>query len=83
VPASPTRSESQEQARIGKGWVYVVVEPWGDVWIDDMPWDRAPVKARLSIGRHVIAVGQDLPTQTRVVNVEAGTRQEIEFILAE
>ena len=83
APASPTRSESQEQARIGKGWVYVVVEPWGDVWIDDMPWDRAPVKARLSIGRHVIAVGQALPTQTRVVNVEAGTRQEIEFILAE
>jgi hypothetical protein len=41
------------------------------------------MKERLTEGRHVIGAGQKLPTQTRVVNVEAGTRQEIEFILAE
>ncbi len=80
---SPRRSEPQRPARVGKGWLYVVVQPWGDVWFGEKYMGRAPVKARLSIGRHVIGVGQDLPTQTRVVNVEAGTRQEIEFILAE
>jgi hypothetical protein len=44
---------------------------------------RAPVKARLSKGRHVIKAGRELPTQTRVVRVESGTRQEIEISLAD
>jgi hypothetical protein len=42
---------------------------------------RAPVKARLRKGRHVIEAGRDLPSQTRVVQVAAGSRKEIEFSL--
>jgi hypothetical protein len=83
VPASPAHSDAQPPARVGKGWVYVVVQPWGEVWIDGKPWGRAPVKARLPKGRHVIKAGRELPTQTRVVEIEAGTRQEIEFSLTD
>jgi hypothetical protein len=39
------------------------------------------VKAPLSQGRHVIKAGRDFPIQTRVVRVEAGAHQEIEFSL--
>jgi len=70
-------------AKVGKGWVRVVVQPWGNVWIDEIPWERAPVKAQLSKGKHVIEVGRGLRTHRRVVNVEAGSRQEIVFSLSE
>jgi len=74
---------SVSPARSGKGWVHVVVQPWGNVWIDGTWMGRAPVKARLSKGRHTIEVGRELPSQTRVVRVEAGTRKEIEISLAD
>jgi hypothetical protein len=61
----------------------VVVQPWGNVWIDGKYFGRAPVRARLEKGRHVIAVGQELPTQKRVVRVQPGARKEIELTLAE
>jgi hypothetical protein len=80
---SPTPSEPQQPARVGKGWVHVVVQPWGNVWIDGTWMGRAPVKARLSKGRHVIEVGRDLPSKKRIVRVEPGTRKEIELSLAE
>jgi hypothetical protein len=69
--------------KVRKGSVQVVVQPWGHVWIDGRPWDRAPVKARLSQGRHVIKAGRDLPTETREVYVKAGSHQEVEFTLSE
>jgi len=70
-------------ARVGKGWVHVFVQPWGNVWIDGAFMGRAPVKARLSKGKHVVKVGRELPSQTRVVRVEAGVRKELEIKLPE
>lgn len=67
--------------RPSKGWLHVVVQPWGNVWIDGNWMGRAPVKARLSKGRHVVKAGRDLPSQMRVVRVVAGTRKEVEFNL--
>jgi hypothetical protein len=66
-----------------KGFVRVVVQPWGNVWIDDRFFGRAPVTARLSKGRHVIEVGHQLRSQRRVVRIQAGTRREVEFTLSE
>ena len=80
---SPTSSEPEQPARVAKGWLRVVVQPWGNVWIDGTWMGRAPVKARLTIGRHVVKVGRELPSQTRVVRVEAGTRKEIEISLTD
>jgi hypothetical protein len=68
---------------VAKGWVRVVVQPWGNVWIDGLWMGRAPVKARLTKGRHVIEAGRDLPAKKRIVRVEPGTRKEIELSLAE
>ena len=86
VPASvavPAPVRATETAKVGKGWVHVVVQPWGNVWIDGTWMGRAPVKVRLSKGRHVIKAGQELPSQTRVVRVEAGVRKEIEISLSD
>jgi serine/threonine protein kinase len=89
-PGTPTPSElaideaparAPVRARASKGWLHVVVEPWGNVWIDDVWMGRAPVKARLPKGRHVVKVGRELPTKTRVVRVEAGARKEVELRL--
>jgi serine/threonine protein kinase len=81
--AASIPSEPEQPARIAKSWVRVVVQPWGNVWIDGTWMGRAPVKARLSKGRHVIKAGRELPTQTRVVRVESGARKEIEISLAD
>jgi hypothetical protein len=70
-------------AKVRKGSIHVVVQPWGDVWIDAKPWGRAPVKARLPQGKHLIEAGYKLRTQKKVVRVKAGTRQEVEFTLSE
>jgi hypothetical protein len=64
-----------------RGWVHVVVEPWGNVWIDGKYLGRAPVKARLTKGRHVIEAGRELPSKRRVVRVQPGARKEIELTL--
>jgi hypothetical protein len=80
-PAPAAVSEAQQPARVPKGWVHVVVQPWGNVWIDGVWMGRAPVKARLTKGRHVVEVGRELPSETRVVRVEPGARQEIEVSL--
>jgi serine/threonine protein kinase len=90
VPVSPREADTSQRPRgapapspasVGKGWVHVVVQPWGDVWFGEKYMGRAPVKAPLSQGRHVIKAGRDFPIQTRVVRVEAGAHQEIEFRL--
>ena len=88
APESVTESESastptRAPANAGKGWVHVVVQPWGNVWIDGTWMGRAPVKVRLSKGRHVIKAGRELPSEARVVRVEAGSRKEIEISLSD
>jgi hypothetical protein len=68
---------------VTEGRVRVVVQPWGEVWVGEKYMGRAPLTLHLSKGQHVIEAGHERPTQTRDVNVEAGTRQEIEFVLTE
>ncbi len=89
-PVAPIEPPSEKQTRArpaaskaNRGWLNVVVEPWGNVWIDDVWMGRAPVEARLKKGRHVVKVGRDLPTKTKVVRVEAGARKEVELELTE
>ncbi len=87
VPApapTPARAGAKEPpVPLRKGWLHVFVQPWGNVWIDGAFMGRAPVKARLYKGRHVVKVGRELPSQTRVVRVEAGARKELEIKLPE
>jgi len=88
VPASASASEPEPPSasrpvRVAKGWLHVVVQPWGNVWIDGVWMGRAPVKARLSEGRHVVKAGRELPSATRVVRLESGGRKEVEISLSE
>jgi hypothetical protein len=69
--------------RVPKGSVRVVVQPWGNVWIDGKFFGRAPVKARLPKGRHVVAAGHEIPTVKRAVWTQPGARKEIELTLSQ
>jgi len=68
---------------VPKGSVRVVVQPWGNVWIDGKFFGRAPVKARLPKGRHVVAAGHEIPTVKRTVWAQPGARKEIELTLSQ
>ena len=70
-------------ARPTRGLVHVVVQPWGNVWIDGKYVGRAPIKARLPKGRHVIEVGRELPSKRRIVRVQPGARKEVELVLTD
>ena len=74
---------SGEDARAARGWVHVVVQPWGNVWVDGVWMGRAPVSARVDEGRHVVEVGRDLPAKKRAVYVERGARKSVELSLGE
>jgi hypothetical protein len=63
--------------------VRVVVQPWGNVWIDGKFFGRAPVRARLPKGRHVVAAGHEIPTVKRIVWARPGARKEVELTLSE
>ncbi|MEM7435493.1 MAG: protein kinase [Myxococcota bacterium] len=75
-PASPA-------ARSGPGWVQVVVQPWGNVWIDGVWMGRAPVTAKVTEGRHVVEVGRERPSKKRVVRVQSGARKKLELELGD
>jgi len=83
VSGSANRPGPERPDRVSRGWVHIVVQPWGNVWIDGSFMGRAPVKARLPKGKHIIKVGRELPSQTRIVRVEAGARKELEIKLPE
>ncbi len=87
---APTTSKDKEAVDTGtsttppsRGWIHVVVQPWGNVWIDSVWMGRAPVKARVTKGRHVVEVGRELPSEKRVVRVEAGARKTLEINLSD
>jgi serine/threonine-protein kinase len=81
VTATETPPTSPAPVRASRGWLHVIVEPWGNVWIDGKYFGRAPVKARLRSGRHVIEAGREIPTRKKVVRVRPGTRQEVALAL--
>ena len=64
APGSSTRAQRSappDDVRGGKresAELYVVVYPFGDVWVDDKPAGQAPVALHLSPGSHEIAVGE-------------------------
>jgi len=70
-------------APVARGSVRVVVQPWGNVWIDGKFFGRAPVRARLPKGRHVVAAGHEIPTVKRIVWARPGARKEVELTLSE
>lgn len=85
-PAEPQEGHPADPGpatQASRGWIHVVVQPWGNVWIDGTWMGRAPVKARVTKGRHVVEVGRDLPSTKRVVKVEAGSRKQLEITLSD
>jgi hypothetical protein len=86
VPVSSTGtspSKAEERSPAAKGWVRVVVQPWGDVWIDGNYMGRAPVDARLPKGRHVVEVGREIPSKTQVVRVDPDVPKEVVIDLSD
>ena len=81
--AETSKGEERAPKRRGRGKLFVVVQPWGNVWVDGVWMGRAPVEARVTKGRHVVEAGRDLPSAKRIVRIDAGTRKEVEISLGE
>lgn len=79
--AQPLPAADPSDSKAARGWVHVVVEPWGNVWVDGVWMGRAPVSARVREGRHVIEVGRDRPSMRRVVYIDPGARKNLELSL--
>lgn len=58
-----------------------MVQPWGNVWIDDRFMGRAPFEGPLSEGQHVVAVGQERPTMSKRIEISAGNVERLELNL--
>jgi eukaryotic-like serine/threonine-protein kinase len=59
--------------------LYVVVYPFGDVWVDDKPAGQAPLSLRLAPGSHEIAVGEGRVRERQTVRLRAGESRNLTF----
>ena len=68
----------------GPARLTITVLPWGSIWIDGKFWGPAPLRAeKLTAGKHKISVGQDGPTETRMVRLKPGRHKTVHFDLSE
>jgi hypothetical protein len=69
---NPTPSdEAGDQATLT-----IVVEPYGDVWVDNKRLGQAPVTLKLAAGTHEVGVGDGRPREKRSVTLGTGERKE-------
>jgi eukaryotic-like serine/threonine-protein kinase len=68
----------------GKATLRVKVFPWGQVWIDGVSRGSVPpmLEAKVSPGKHIVAVGRDVPVRTRTVTVSARQQEVLSFDLS-
>ena len=70
-----------KESLAAKGLLQIVVEPWGNVWIDDKWMGRAPLERWVKPGRHVVQAGHDTPMSTRTIEVSPGAKSRVEMSL--
>jgi serine/threonine protein kinase len=68
------RSSKRELAEL-----YVVVYPFGDVWVDDKPAGPAPLSLHLAPGSHEIAVGEGRARERQTVRLRSGESRHLTF----
>jgi hypothetical protein len=76
APAAKPKASTSAIIRIN-------VLPWGRIWIDGVPRGSAPpvLAARLRLGMHTIAAGDEKPEDVRNVEVKEGDATVISFDL--
>ena len=81
-PDHRERAETTDEVRGSRresAELYVVVYPFGDVWVDDKPVGQAPVALHLSPGSHEIAVGEGRARERQTVRLRAGESKHLTF----
>ncbi|MBX7193398.1 MAG: protein kinase [Sandaracinaceae bacterium] len=76
----PTRTSAPAAAQ---GSLHVTVIPWGDVRVDGRPLGRSPVTVPLPAGSHRVQIESESGSETRVVQISAGQREELEVDLSD
>lgn len=80
--AAADRAGSGDEARSSKrelAELYVVVYPFGDVWVDDKPAGTAPLSLHLAPGSHEIAVGEGRARERQTVRLRSGESRHLTF----
>jgi eukaryotic-like serine/threonine-protein kinase len=82
-PARRRRSDaaSPAPADAAGGTLEIGVFPTGSVWVNGALRGLAPLTVRVPAGRHLVAAGQGAPIDTRAVNVQPGSAQQLVFRL--
>ncbi len=73
----PGEAREAPDDRRGQATLEIVVIPFGDVWIDGRRVGSAPIVQEVPPGPHVVATGDDGPTNRRNVRVHAGERRRV------
>ncbi len=78
---APTATPASEPGLKGdEGELHIVVQPFGDVWVDGKRLGQAPVKLKVAPGIHEVAVGDGRPKERRNIQVSAGEREHLEIV---
>lgn len=78
APSAPAAPRPQSSAS-GQAELKIVVQPFGDVWVDGKRLGQAPVSIKVDPGSHEVAVGDGRPKERRTIQVEAGQREYLEI----
>lgn len=65
----------------GKGTLVIRAVPWGNVWIDDRAFGRAPARLKVSPGVHKIQVGDEQGGPPRYIRVTSGKVKTVTLTL--
>jgi serine/threonine protein kinase len=85
-PSARPQAESNPVARpqpSGDGQLAelrIIVQPFGDVWVDGKRLGQAPVSINVEAGTHEVAVGDGRPKERRNIQLSAGQHERLEIV---
>jgi hypothetical protein len=78
--AAPVAPRPQASSDGQQATLRVVVQPFGDVWVDGKRLGQAPVSINVEPGTHEVAVGDGRPKERRNVQLSAGQHETFEIV---
>jgi eukaryotic-like serine/threonine-protein kinase len=79
APSTPPTSRPQPSADGQLAELKIVVQPFGDVWVDGKRLGQAPVSIKLDPGSHEVAVGDGRPKERRTIQLSPGQHEHLEI----
>jgi serine/threonine protein kinase len=82
TPRAPTATAAPRPQASADGQLAelkIVVQPFGDVWVDGKRLGQAPVSIKVDPGSHEVAVGDGRPKERRTIQLSPGQHEHLEI----